>query len=82
MREENGYGERAGEIATELAHHYTHANEKKKAIHYFQLAGEQAAAKGADSATACAGIRGCVRASLRSYWTIRPAGSRKCDFEF
>jgi predicted ATPase len=50
-REEAGYGERAGEIATELAHHYTRANDKNKAIHYFQLAGEQAAAKGADGAT-------------------------------
>ncbi len=47
MREEEGYGERAGEVATELAHHYSRANDKNKAIHYFQLAGERAVARGA-----------------------------------
>jgi DNA-binding winged helix-turn-helix (wHTH) protein/predicted ATPase len=42
MREETGYGERAGEVATELAHHYSRANDKNKAIQYFQLAGQRA----------------------------------------
>jgi len=46
-REEAGYGERAGEVATELAHHYSCANDKAKAIQYFRLAGERAAARGA-----------------------------------
>jgi len=47
VREEAGYGEQVGEIASELAHHYSHANDKNKAIHYFQLAGERAGARGA-----------------------------------
>jgi tetratricopeptide (TPR) repeat protein len=47
MREEAGYGERAGEVATELAHHYNRANDKDKAIEYFRLAGERAVARGA-----------------------------------
>ena len=42
LREEAGYGERAGEVATELAYHYSRANNKNKAIQYFQLAGERA----------------------------------------
>lgn len=46
-REEIGYGERAGEVATELAHHYSLANVKHKAIQYFRLAGERAVARGA-----------------------------------
>jgi predicted ATPase len=46
-REEAGYGERAGEIATELADHYRRANEKNKAIHYSRLAAERAVARGA-----------------------------------
>ena len=46
-REEMGYGERAGEVATELAHHYSLANVKNKAIQYFQLAAERAVARGA-----------------------------------
>jgi tetratricopeptide (TPR) repeat protein len=46
-REETGYGNRAHEVATQLAHHYTRANEKTKAIQYFRLAGERAAARGA-----------------------------------
>jgi len=46
-REEAGYGERAGEVATELAHHYNRANDIDKAIHYFRLAGERAVGRGA-----------------------------------
>jgi len=47
MREEAGYGERAGEVATELANHYRRANDQQKAIQYFQLAGQQAIARAA-----------------------------------
>ena len=47
LREEEGYGERAGEVATELANHYRHANDQQKAIQYFQLAGERAIARAA-----------------------------------
>jgi predicted ATPase len=47
VREETGYGERAAEVATELAHHYCCAYDRNKAIQYFQLAGERAAARGA-----------------------------------
>jgi len=47
VREEAGYGERADEIATELAHHYSLANIKNKAIQYFRVAGERAVARGA-----------------------------------
>jgi tetratricopeptide (TPR) repeat protein len=47
LREEAGYGERAGEVATELAYHYSRANERNKAIEYFRLAGERAVARGA-----------------------------------
>ena len=47
VREEAGYGEHAAEVATELAHHYSRANDKNKAIHYFRLAGERAVARGA-----------------------------------
>jgi len=47
MREEAGYGERAHEVAVQLAHHYSLANVKIKAIQYFQLAGERAATRGA-----------------------------------
>jgi predicted ATPase len=47
MREEAGYGEGAGEVATELANHYRRANDKQKAIQYFQLAGQRAVARGA-----------------------------------
>ena len=43
VREEKAHGERTGEIATELAHHYSHANDRNKAIEYFQIAGERAA---------------------------------------
>jgi predicted ATPase len=41
-REEAAYGERAAEIATELAHHWRHANEKGKAVEYLGLAAQQA----------------------------------------
>ncbi len=44
-REEKAHGERAGEIAAELAHHYSRANDRNKAIEYFQIAGERAAAR-------------------------------------
>jgi predicted ATPase/DNA-binding winged helix-turn-helix (wHTH) protein len=47
MREEAGYSERAGEVATELANHYRLANDKQKAIQYFQLAGQRAVARAA-----------------------------------
>ena len=47
VREEAGYGEHAAEVATELAHHYSRANDRNKAIHYFRLAGERAVARGA-----------------------------------
>jgi len=46
-REEAGYGERAGEVATELAHHYSSANDRNKAVRYYRLAGERAVARGA-----------------------------------
>jgi predicted ATPase len=46
VREEAGYGERVNEVATELAHHYSCANNRNKAIHYFRLAGERAVARG------------------------------------
>ena len=44
-RLEKAHGERAGEIATELAHHYSRANDRNKAIQYLQIAGERAAAR-------------------------------------
>ena len=47
VREEAGYRERAGEVASELAHHFGRANDKDKAIHYCRLAGERAVARGA-----------------------------------
>jgi predicted ATPase len=47
MREEVGYGDRAGEVATELAHHYRRANDKSKAVKYFQLAGQRAITRAA-----------------------------------
>jgi len=47
QRKERGYGGRADEIAAELAHHYSHANDKNKALGYLQLAGEQATKRAA-----------------------------------
>ena len=44
-REEQAHGERAGEIAAQLAHHYSRANDRNKAIGYFKIAGERAAAR-------------------------------------
>ena len=35
------------EVATELAHHYSRANDRNKAIQYFRLAGERAVTRGA-----------------------------------
>lgn len=46
-REEAAYGERAHQIATSLAHHYSCANHNDKAVKYFQLAARQAAGRGA-----------------------------------
>jgi DNA-binding winged helix-turn-helix (wHTH) protein/predicted ATPase len=46
-REEKAHGQRAGEIATELAHHYSRANDRNKAIQYFRVAAERAAVRGA-----------------------------------
>jgi DNA-binding winged helix-turn-helix (wHTH) protein/tetratricopeptide (TPR) repeat protein len=46
-REEAGYGERAAEVATELANHYRRANDKQKATQYFQLAGQRAITRAA-----------------------------------
>lgn len=47
LREETGYDGRADEIASQLAHHYSRANDQNKAIQYFRLAGERAVARGA-----------------------------------
>ena len=44
-REEKAHGDRAGEIAVELAHHYSRANDRNKAIEYFKIAGERAATR-------------------------------------
>ena len=46
-REELGYHGHAGEVASELAYHYSRANNRDKAIEYFRLAGDRAAARGA-----------------------------------
>lgn len=46
-REETGYGERADEVATELAHHYSRANDRMKAIKYLRQAGRRAVRRGA-----------------------------------
>jgi len=46
-RQEAAYGCSAPEIASELAHHYLHANDKTKAIKYFQIAGDRASKRGA-----------------------------------
>jgi tetratricopeptide (TPR) repeat protein len=46
-REEAAWGERAAEIATELAHHYTQAGQIEQAIRYARLAAEQAEARNA-----------------------------------
>ncbi len=44
QREETAYGDRAGEIAAELANHYRSANEKSKAIVYLRIAAERSKA--------------------------------------
>ena len=46
-REEAGYGGHVGEVAAELANHFRRANDKQKAIQYFQVAGHRAVARGA-----------------------------------
>ena len=48
-REENAYGDRAGEIAAELAHHWRCANDKNKAIEYLGRAGQQAIQRSAQA---------------------------------
>lgn len=47
VREESAYGEQSGEIAAELANHFSCANDKSRAIRYLRLAGERATARGA-----------------------------------
>lgn len=47
VREEAGYGERAGEVANELAYHYSRANLSSKALQFFRIAAERAVARGA-----------------------------------
>jgi len=47
IREEAGYGERAGEAATELANHYRRAKDKQNAIRYFHIAGQRAVERAA-----------------------------------
>jgi predicted ATPase len=42
-REEAGYGERAGEIAVELAGHFERGRDYRRAVQYLQRAGENAA---------------------------------------
>jgi len=44
-RLEKAHGERAGEIATELAHHNSRANDRNNAIEYLQIAGKRAGAR-------------------------------------
>jgi len=46
-REEAAYGERASEIAAELAHHWRHGNEKGKAVEYLGRTGQQASQRAA-----------------------------------
>lgn len=48
-RHEAGYAGCLDEVASLLAHHYSRANEKNKAIQYCGLAGERAIARGAGS---------------------------------
>jgi predicted ATPase len=45
--EEAAYGERAGEIAAQLANHYREANNLEKAVHFLRPAADQAAARSA-----------------------------------
>lgn len=46
-REEAGYGTRKADVAAELAHHFSVANNINKAVEYLQLAGDHAAEQGA-----------------------------------
>jgi predicted ATPase len=46
-REETAYGERVGEIAAELAHHYGRSNEAQKAVEYLGRAAQRALARSA-----------------------------------
>ena len=47
--EEAAYGERASEIAAQLAHHFGRGGSSEKAIEYLSRAGEHAASNGADN---------------------------------
>ncbi len=47
LREEGAWGERVGERASELAHHFYAANDKPNAVKYMQLVAERATARGA-----------------------------------
>jgi DNA-binding winged helix-turn-helix (wHTH) protein/predicted ATPase len=47
--EEAAFGRRSGEIAAQLAHHFGRGGSPEKAIEYLSLAGERAAANGADN---------------------------------
>jgi DNA-binding winged helix-turn-helix (wHTH) protein/tetratricopeptide (TPR) repeat protein len=46
-RQEAAYGECVDEVASQLAHHYSRANDQKRAIQYSRLAGERVLARGA-----------------------------------
>jgi tetratricopeptide (TPR) repeat protein len=46
-REEAALGERPGEIAAQLAHHFSRARNSDKAVEYFRVAAERASARGA-----------------------------------
>ena len=47
LRQEAGYGERSGEVANELAYHYSRANFSNKAMQYLKVGAERAVARGA-----------------------------------
>jgi class 3 adenylate cyclase/predicted ATPase len=48
-REEQGYGERASEIAAELAAHFERGRDTERAIHYLQQAGENSVRRSANT---------------------------------
>jgi predicted ATPase len=50
-REEQGYGARAGEIATELAAHFERGREYERAVHYLELAAHNASQRSAHQET-------------------------------
>ena len=47
VREETGYREHVNEVAAELAHHYSRANHREKAVQYLRVVAERAVARGA-----------------------------------